>query len=87
MKFDRSTVLTCIVAVMLWSWATGTGDGPSPRPRPLDDRPVLRWIARAAKTLLWVSLMAEKPPAEQMYTVAVHADENGRPALDHGRGW
>lgn len=93
MRFDRSTVVACVVAIIIWNWATGTGGGgiapgPGPSPRPLDGRPILKLISRAAKALLWVSLVAEPPPSSQLYsTTSVLVDEEGRPMLDHGRGW
>ena len=89
MRLDRSTVLACVVCVVLWSWATGTGrdDSPTPRPRPLDDRPVLRWVSRTAKALLWFSLIAEKPPTAPAFVATVQTGPDGQPMLDHGRGW
>lgn len=89
MRIDRNTILACVVCLVLWNWGTSTGGStPGPSPRPIDDRPVLKWIARAAKTLLWVSLIAEPPPADRLYgTASVMVDEDGRPMLDHGRGW
>lgn len=90
MKFDRSTVFACVLAIMFWSWATGTGGNdhsPGPGPRPLDDRPVLKWVARVARTLLWVSLVTEPPPSDRVYTASVMVDADGVPMLDHGRGW
>lgn len=91
MRFDRSTVVACVVAIIIWNWATGTGGGgitpgPGPGPRP-DNRPILKWVARAARTLLWVSLVADPPPSDRVYTASVMVDADGVPMLDHGRGW
>ena len=51
---------------------------------------MLRWIAKAARTLLWVSLLAEKPPAEPQpdhQVRAVHIGDDGYPVIHNGRGW
>lgn len=60
MKFDRSTVLVLVI-VFAAGWWTSSRAAPAPAPV---DRPVLRWIAKAAKNLLWVALVAEPAPAE-----------------------
>lgn len=84
MKLDRNTVLICIVCLWLGSWSSSSS-APDARPKPLDDRPVLRWIARAARTLLWVSLVAEEPPKPQ--PEPQHVAGRGDDHLDFGRGW
>lgn len=86
MRLDRKTILTCVVCVILWSWATGTGGDSRPTPRPLDDRPILRWVAKTARTLLWLSLVAEGPPTDQrLVHSTIGAD--GYPQLNHAEGW
>lgn len=89
MTVDRKLIFACLVAFVVGSWASSSGDssGPfGPRPRPLDERPILKWIAKAARTLLWVSLMAEGPPAEEPVDAAHLAQHRGE-QLDFGRGW
>lgn len=80
MKFDRSTVLVLVIVFAAGWW---TSSRPAPAPGPAD-RPVLRWIAKAAKNLLWVALVAEPPPAEPV-TRVVHArvDREGFKVLDN----
>ena len=46
-----------VVALMVGWWAGAAG---SRDPKPLEDRPVLRWIARTAKSLLWVAVFVEE---------------------------
>lgn len=90
MRIDRKTIIACVLCVFFWNWATTGGRDDDTRPRPLDDRPVLRWIAKAARTLLWISLAAEGPPKPETQRVdLVHArtGDDGQPMLDHGRGW
>lgn len=66
-------------------WLASSPSSPV-KPTPQPDRPVIRWIARAAKTLLWVSLVADQPPAEpQLVHARIGAD--GEPMLDHSQGW
>lgn len=93
MRFDRNTLLACVICVILWNWATGTGGDIRPTPRPLDERPVLKWVAKAARTLLWISLVAEGPPQPQPCQPAdqrlVHSTigADGYPRLNHAEGW
>lgn len=93
MRLDRKTILTCVACVILWNWATGTGGDSRPTPRPLDDRPILRWVAKTARTLLWLSLVAEGPPecepcppTDQRLVHSTIGDD-GYPQLNHAEGW
>lgn len=83
---DRKTVLTFAAAFALcWFWQT---QAHSPAPQP--DRPVLRFIARVAKNLLWVALVAEPPPPPAHDPHLVHAPpigDDGYPVIDHGRAF
>lgn len=84
MKIDRPTLIALVAAVALGYWIAGTAQPQPPRP----DRPVLTWIARAAKSLLWVAVFAEPPRAAQpdsrLVQHAIGAD--GYPVVDHARG-
>jgi hypothetical protein len=84
---DRKTLITVAVALALGYWvASSSGDSPRPA-----DRPVVRWIARAAKNLLWVALLAEKPPEgpqpDHHYARAERVGDDGYPLIDNARGW
>lgn len=86
MKLDRNTVFVLVAAVALGYWLAGE-QSPSPRP---PDRPVLTWLARAAKNLLWIAAFADPPPAERHEARFVHANaigEDGYPLIDHARGF
>jgi hypothetical protein len=55
-------------------------------PIPQNDRPVLRLIAKAAKTALWFMLIAE--PAPEQRQMAQHAvGDDGFPVIDHARAF
>lgn len=87
MKLDRSTLVALVLAVAAGYWLASSPSSPVPSPRPTD-RPIMRWIARAAKNALWLMLVAEPAPPEQSHLVhAPHVGEDGYPVVDHGRGW
>lgn len=86
MTLDRKTAAAVVVALAL-GYCLAYQPSPSPRP---DDRPVLRWIARAAKSLLWIALVAEQPPKDPQpdHRVAQNRiGDDGYPVVDHARGW
>jgi hypothetical protein len=85
---DRKTATIALVALMVGYWLSGSHESPLGPPAP-PDRPVLRFLARAAKSLLWVALAAEKPPepVEQTYVVHAQVGRDGHPILNHARGW
>ena len=86
----KQTVLI-VAALVVGYWLAASPASPMPAPPRPADRPVLRWIAKAAKTLLWISLVAERPPQEPAVdhraarSPGVGAD--GYPLVDNGRGW
>lgn len=72
-------------------WWLNTGRGPTPSPlnplphHPQNDRPVLRLIAKAAKTALWFMLIAEPKPQQHLVQHAIGDD--GYQVLDHARAY
>lgn len=83
MKFDKRMVLVAVVAfAAAWFVANGRDGGVIPNPfvpaKP--DRPVLRFIAKVAKTFLWVAVFAEPKPSEHRHHVVQARPEY----LDHG---
>ena len=85
MPLDRKTLFV-IVAAFAVGW--GMADAPK-TPEPAAARPVVRWIASMAKRLLWVALVAEKPPEPQPENVAKSRaiGGDGYPILDNAEGW
>lgn len=77
------------VLIVLIGFGIGYYLASSREPQPRHDRPVARWIARAARNALWFMALAEPAPAQYEGRQLVHArvDEHGQPFLDHGRGW
>ena len=72
--------LLCVIA----GWTMHDSYAPSPN----TDRPVLRALAKLAKTALWFAAFAEPAPANQNVEVqSVLVDENGYAHLNHARGW
>ena len=81
MKLDRNTLLVLVVVFAAGWW---TSSRPDTMPSP-SDRPVLRWIARAAKNLLWVAVFVEPaPPEPTSRVVRSRVDAQGIRLLDNG---
>lgn len=80
---QRNQSIVIVLAVLAGWWI-----GSASRPRsPLEDRPVLSWIARAAKSLLWVAVFVEPPPPQQPQQLRTEIGSDGYVKVDHGRGW
>jgi hypothetical protein len=98
MTFDKRLVAVVVIALLIgFNWGGGRWERhpflpvplPTPAPAPdKPDRPVVRWIVRAAKSLLWVAAFADPPPAESHDSrIVQHAmGADGYPVIDHARG-
>lgn len=87
MKVDRNTMIVLVACVAIGYWMASP---PSQPVGPLADRPVLRWIARAAKQLLWVAVFVDPAPPEPEARQLVKAPaigDDGYQVVDHGKGW
>lgn len=89
MKIDKNVVLVAVAAFALaWFMASNQGGGFLPNPfvpaRP--QRPVLAFLARVAKTFLWVAVFAEprpdQPPRHHVVQATIGPD--GHELLEHG---
>lgn len=81
---DRKTLAAVAVAFAIGYWMSHQS---APEPKP--DRPVLRWVVRAAKNLLWLAVLADPPPVVKHDQHLVHAPpvgDDGYPLIDHGKG-
>lgn len=82
MKIDAKIVVLCVACLVGGWWLSGKTSSPT-----VPERPVLKFLARAAKAMLWLSLIAEQPPAEQPTYAHARVGADGQPMLDHSRGW
>jgi hypothetical protein len=82
---DRNVLIAGLVCLAIGWWLASSPASPI-RPETEPRRPVLRFVARVAKTFLWVMMVAERPPQEANI---VHAriDSEGHQVLNHGQGW
>lgn len=84
MTLDRKTLLAILVAFAVgywWAWSTPSWTSHK-------DRPVLTWIAGAAKRLLWIAIVADPPPADiQTKTVEARVGDDGFRVVEHRLGW
>lgn len=83
----RSLAIALLACLVAGWWLSSSPRSPLGPPGPTD-RPVLRWIAKAAKNLLWIAIVAEGPPAQdepQLVKARVGAD--GYRQLEHRGGW
>lgn len=97
MKIDKRLAAVVLVALLIgFSWGGGRWERypfvpfPLPAPAPSQkDRPVLKFIFRTAKNLLWLAAFADPPPPERPDQRLVHAPlvgDDGYQIVDHGRG-
>lgn len=82
MKLDKQTIAIAVMAMAFAWYAFGPGSAtPEPEPK---DRPVLRWLARAAKTFLWLAVFADPPP-EYPEPIRHLPPIDGPPQISHAR--
>lgn len=80
----RQLAIVCLLCMVAGYWLSSSPSSPV-NPTPAPERPVLRWLAKAAKNLLWIALVVEPPPKEQL--VQQRIGDDGFPMLDHGRSF
>lgn len=90
MTIDKRLVYA-FIAGLAFSWWMNSGAAPAPtpfNPMPEHDRPVLRFIAKAAKTALWFMLIAEPAPEQpDGRMVQTIVGDDGYPLIDHARAF
>jgi len=87
---DKRLAYAFVAGVALALWLnSNTSPVPSPfNPTPEPSRPVMRFIARAAKNALWLMLLAEPAPSQAGRQIVQHAvGEDGYPVIDHARAF
>ena len=87
----QKQIVAAAAAILIGGVVLGSlagGRGPKPHPwAPEKDRPVLKFLARIAKTFLWVALVAEKNPTARHNVVQATSGADGYQTLDNRRGW
>jgi hypothetical protein len=81
---SKRVLVVAVCACLVVGWAANA----QLRPDPKKDRPVLKAVAKIAKTALWIMVFAEPAPpqcSEEIQSVLV--DEQGYAHLNHARGW
>ena len=79
---DRRIVFALVAGGLIGWYMTQPAVPPAP------DRPVIKWLAKAAKNLLWIAVFIEPPPPEvpdDLPRARVGAD--GFKIVEHKRGW
>jgi hypothetical protein len=78
---NRKILAAVLIAFALGWWA-------APRVwTPHKDRPGMTWLARTAKRLLWIAIVADPPPAEAEPRAQALVGEDGFRVVEHRRGW
>lgn len=83
MKSGRTIVIVALIALVIGMMVSSEAR-PAPEP---PNRPVLSWIARAAKSLLWIAVFAEPPRNEVMVHHQAIAGEDGYIQVEHCEAW
>jgi hypothetical protein len=80
---------TRIIAAVVVAFALGCyWSSSSPQPwTPHNDRPWATWVARTAKRLLWIVVVAEPPPGDQEPAVEARVGADGYRVVQHTKGW
>lgn len=90
MKLDRKVVVAAAAAFALaWFIARSDGGIPNPFVPEAAGRPVLKFIAKLAKTFLWVAVVAEPRPdvSHHHHYVQSVVGPDGHELLDHAEGF
>jgi len=87
MKLSGKQLAAALAAALIFGyWLASSSSSPvGPAPKP--DRPVLSWIARTAKSLLWIAIFAEGAPPDSQDFARTRTGDDGYRILEHGRGW
>lgn len=89
MAEDKKVMQTLVIAGILGvavGWFAATS--PLSPIKPERERPVLKLLAKLARTGLWVMMFADPPPKDSTHRI-VHSrvDDEGHKVLNHSEGW
>jgi hypothetical protein len=82
MKVNARTLLiaVAITAGVTWYMTAKQDRGPLPH-----ERPVLQFVAKWAKSLLWLAMFADPPPDTPPEPIQQTVGDDGYPQLAHAR--
>lgn len=80
MYVDKKTIAAVVLALAVGAWASSSA---STMPEPRPSRPVVSWIAKAARTALWIMLFADKQDRQECRPNM--ACDPGDGCIDHAR--
>jgi len=90
MKLDKRMVLLAVAAFAI-AFFVAQNPGLSPIPNPFvparPDRPFLKFVAKVAKSFLWVAVFAEERPVAPQYRDHAAIGADGVQCLNHAEGW
>lgn len=86
MKIDRNVIFAAVICLAAGWWLASSPDSPIRPTPPRPDRPVLAFLSKFAHTFLWVMMFAERAP-ETPNQFSAQIDHEGRPLINHSRGW
>ena len=82
MTIDRRIIVAMVAGALLWFYVSEPTGPAAP------DRPVIKWLAKAAKNLLWIAVFIEPPPPDDPYDLPrSRVGEDGQQIVEHRRGW
>lgn len=92
MKPDKRMILVAVAAFAIAWFVSHNHSGgiiPNPFVPQKPDRPVLRFVAKVAKTFLWVAVFAEQRPqfSHRHHVVQATIGPDGHEYLDHAEGF
>lgn len=89
MKIDKRLVLVAVGAFLLaWFMAHSDNGIPNPFAPQKPKRPVLAFLAKVAKSALWLTVFAEQRPDPQpQHVVQATVGPDGHMLIDHTEGF
>lgn len=79
MTVDRKTLVALVLAAAIGAWASSSAHKPAPKPQ----RPVLSFLAKAARTALWIMMFADSTDRQECRPNM--ACSPGDDCIDHAR--
>lgn len=86
---NKKAVAAAVVAVLLVGFFAGsiTSRDRQIVPTPLKDRSKMKFIGRAARTVLWFMMFGDNGGSEQKTYVHRHPERDSKDFISHSEGW